>query len=120
QSAGTGEALLGDATFALCRDAVAVEPAEGGLRLLAVTEGDGSRGRALDTPLVGRTRELNALRRTYEAAVAEGRCRLQAVLGEPGIGKSRLARELVSGVGDAATVLVGRCVSYGEGATWLP
>ena len=42
------------------------------------------------------------------------------IAGEAGIGKTRLARELVVRVGDTATVLVGRCVSYGEGATWLP
>ena len=40
------------------------------------------------------------------------------VTGEPGIGKTRLARELVSSLD--ATVLIGRCAAYGEGATFLP
>jgi tetratricopeptide (TPR) repeat protein len=42
------------------------------------------------------------------------------VLGDAGIGKTRLANELVSHVRDEATVLTGHCVSYGEGATYLP
>ena len=41
------------------------------------------------------------------------------VAGPPGIGKSRLVREL-AGQLDDATVLVGRCVSYGEGVTYRP
>src|SRR2546430_13705636 len=42
------------------------------------------------------------------------------VVGEAGIGKTLLARELAASVGDEARVLVGSCVSYGEGATYLP
>ena len=60
------------------------------------------------------------MRRAYDEACAESRCRLVTIAGEAGIGKTRLARELVVRVGDTATVLVGRCASYGEGATWLP
>ena len=43
-----------------------------------------------------------------------------AVVGEPGIGKTRLANELIALVEQDATVLTGRCISYGEGATYLP
>jgi tetratricopeptide (TPR) repeat protein len=42
------------------------------------------------------------------------------VIGPPGIGKSRLARELVGTLGDEARVVVGRCVPYGEGVTYAP
>jgi DNA-binding SARP family transcriptional activator len=115
-----GEILLGEATLALTRNAVRVEPANGAFRLLGVDQGARAIARALYAPLVGRKRELTALRQAYEHARDDGRCRLVAILGEPGIGKTRLARELVAGVGDEATVLVGRCVSYGEGATYLP
>ena len=40
------------------------------------------------------------------------------LVGEPGIGKSRLANELVRTVGDEANALVGRCLAYGEGVTY--
>ena len=42
------------------------------------------------------------------------------MLGEAGIGKTRLASELVTSLGEQASALIGRCVSYGEGATYLP
>ena len=42
------------------------------------------------------------------------------ILGEAGIGKTRLTSEFVSSLGTEVEVLVGRCVSYGEGATYLP
>jgi DNA-binding SARP family transcriptional activator len=120
RASAAGEILLGEATLALCRNATTVEPVDGAFRLLAVAKGARAIARAPDVPLVGRKRELTALRRVYEHARDERGCRLVAVLGEPGIGKTRLARELVACVGDEATVLVGRCVSYGQGATYLP
>ena len=72
--------------------------------------------RRLDTPLVGRDDELAQL----TGALTAGSCRVVTVVGEPGIGKTRLARELALRVGDDRTVLVARCQSYGEGGTFLP
>ncbi len=40
------------------------------------------------------------------------------ILGPAGIGKSRLARELIGAVESDATVLTGRCLAYGSGAFW--
>ena len=47
------------------------------------------------------------------------RAHLVTVYGEPGVGKSRLAREFVSTL-EGATVLSGRCLPYGEGITYWP
>ncbi len=69
QAAEPGEILLGDATLALARDAVEVEPVEPvsakgkpepvpACRLLRVVEGAPAFERRLDSPLVGRRAEL--------------------------------------------------------------
>ena len=76
--------------------------------------------RRLDAPLVGRDEELARLGAELAAARAEERCRVVTVLGEPGIGKTRLARELVLNAGAEVELLVARCLAYGEGATFLP
>ena len=76
--------------------------------------------RRLDAPLVGRTEELRRLRVAFDAVAAEGQCRVVTVLGEPGIGKTRLGREFVESVAGEADTLVGRCVSYGKGLTFMP
>ena len=60
------------------------------------------------------------MRAAFDAAVAERRCRLVTVLGPPGIGKSRLAREVAAELADEAVVLTGRCLPYGEGITFWP
>ena len=42
------------------------------------------------------------------------------IVGEPGIGKSRLARAFTTAIERDAAVLVGRCPPYGEGITFWP
>jgi DNA-binding SARP family transcriptional activator len=69
---------------------------------------------------VGRHRELEQLRTCLEEALA-GRGRLALVAGEPGIGKSRLAEELVGlARRRGATVLVGRCWEAGGAPAYWP
>ena len=127
QAASPGEVLIGEPTFRLVRSAVevdAVDPvaAKGkaepvpAYRLRAVRSLVAGRARRLGGLLVGRRDELAALRGELEQAL--GRCRLTSVIGEPGVGKSRLVKELVSGAD--ALVLEGRCLSYGEGITYWP
>ncbi|MFN2471816.1 MAG: AAA family ATPase [Gaiellaceae bacterium] len=72
--------------------------------------------RPIKAPFVGRQPELETLQRTLERAVDKRSPQLATILGPPGIGKSRLARELIQR--SAARVLVGRCLSYGEGITY--
>jgi class 3 adenylate cyclase/tetratricopeptide (TPR) repeat protein len=130
QSARPGEILLGDATYELVRDAVEVEGRFVSLRgkadsvrvhrLLHVREDAAPIARRLDTPLVGRAEELASLDEAFRDAVSERACRVLTVLGPPGIGKSRLAAELTGRVAAEATVLSGRCLAYGESATYWP
>ena len=129
QAAAPGEIVLGRQTLALVRDAVQVEPLEplaltgksapvSGFRLLAVDPLAPGLARRLDAPLIGRERELDVLREAWDRAVREQGCHLFTLLGMAGVGKSRLVAELLSGVGEAATVLRGRCLHYGEGTTF--
>jgi class 3 adenylate cyclase/tetratricopeptide (TPR) repeat protein len=65
-------------------------------------------------PLIGRDRELELMRSLWERAVAERRPHLVTLLAPPGIGKSRLCREVSALVSeDGGQVLRGRCVPYG-------
>jgi class 3 adenylate cyclase/tetratricopeptide (TPR) repeat protein len=130
QAAGAQEVLLGDLTYRLVRDYVDVEEVEPlelkgkaervpAFRLVGVRE-DAERPRRLDAPMVGRAVELELLCSHLEQAI-EGRCcRLATVLGEAGVGKSRLLDELILTVADEAIVLRGRCLPYGDGITFWP
>lgn len=66
----------------------------------------------MSSPMVGRDAQLAALVRLCDAAEA-GTGRVVAVLGEPGVGKSRLVEELASIVAERAGAVwaVGRCVA---------
>jgi DNA-binding SARP family transcriptional activator len=130
EDAAPGDVLLGPVTLSLVRDFVEAAPI-GALELRGRTEplpafrfvrlGDvAHRLVSLDAPLVGRRNELRRLRNAYRRARDKRRCVLALVVGEAGIGKSRLAREFALTFRDEASILVGRCVSYGEGATYLP
>jgi class 3 adenylate cyclase/tetratricopeptide (TPR) repeat protein len=130
-AASSGEILIGEATHRLVRDAVLVEPLEPlavkgrtepvtAWRLLAVVAGAPAFARRLDSPLVGRERELTLLRQAFRRAVDERACHLFTVLGAAGVGKSRLVKELLSTLGEEGQFLIGRCVPYGEGITFWP
>jgi class 3 adenylate cyclase/tetratricopeptide (TPR) repeat protein len=69
-------------------------------------------------PLVGRERDLAELRAALVRTRDDRVCGLCTIIGPPGIGKTRLAREFLAEVGDTATVAVGRCLSYGEAITF--
>ena len=124
QLAAGGEILAGAATVQLLGDSVMAEAANPGrtdaFRILNVVEGVPMLARHLEAPLVGRRRELAALREAFERTARDRRCSLQLIVGEAGIGKTRLATELTTELDRTATILSGRCVSYGQGATFLP
>jgi class 3 adenylate cyclase/tetratricopeptide (TPR) repeat protein len=126
QAAQPGEVLVGEPTLALVRDAADVEPIEPlelkgkahpvpAYRLLRVRDAPERRHGEL---FVGRERELGILGEAWERVRSEQRCELVTVVGDAGVGKSRLAAEALSPVD--ATVVRGRCLPYGEGITYWP
>ena len=130
QAAEPGQLVLGPAAHRLTLGRVEVEdlgPIElKGLdkplwawRAVGTSGSGGARPRTLEAPLVGRDAELELLSNTYDRALRDRRAHLFTIYGEPGVGKSRLAREFVEGL-EGATVLPGRSLPYGEGVTYWP
>jgi class 3 adenylate cyclase/tetratricopeptide (TPR) repeat protein len=66
-----------------------------------------------ESPLVGRDYELGALESLHERVTREGRPHLVTLIGEAGVGKSRLLREFERRITPAA-VSIGRCLPYGS------
>jgi class 3 adenylate cyclase/tetratricopeptide (TPR) repeat protein len=127
QAAEPGQVLVGAETRRLVRDAVECEAvsveakgkgAVGAFRLTAVDLEAAAVARRLDTPLVGRKRELDVLRQAAERSLRESSCHLFTLLGPAGVGKSRLVAEFLGGVD--AQVVRGRCLDYGDGITFWP
>ncbi|MGZ8579394.1 MAG: ATP-binding protein, partial [Actinomycetota bacterium] len=73
------------------------------------------------SPLVGRDDELELLRRTFARTVREPSVQLVTLMGEPGVGKSRLIKEFFAYIDDQPDPVSwrqGRCLPYGEGVTF--
>jgi class 3 adenylate cyclase/tetratricopeptide (TPR) repeat protein len=78
-------------------------------------------GGGLEPPFVGRGDEMRLLKELYHATVREGRARLVSVMGQAGIGKTRLAWEIekyVTGLSETRRWLQGRSPSYQEGISY--
>ena len=79
-----------------------------------------ARGERSLSHFVGRTRELSVLRASLFEAEA-GRGQVVGIVGEPGVGKSRLLLELQHALsGRAVRYLEGRCLSFGSSIPFLP
>ena len=126
QAAGPDEILIGEPTRALVRDAVELEPVEplvlkgkaapvDAYRLIAVHDAPERRH---DAQFVGRERELALIRDVWQRARTQRRCEVVTIIGDAGVGKSRLIAQLLNTLD--ATVVHGRCPPYGEGITYLP
>jgi class 3 adenylate cyclase len=130
QTAAAGEVILGELTRRLAGDAVEAEaiaplslkgkaepvPAYRLLRVAAA--GAGSRTHEL--PLVGRDAELEELRRLFREAMHERRGGRITVIGDAGVGKSRLVYEFLAEAESSARVVQGQCLAYGDGITFWP
>jgi class 3 adenylate cyclase/tetratricopeptide (TPR) repeat protein len=132
-AAQPGTVVVGPATYAATRRVVryeALEPinAKGreelvpAWRALDAVAPPGYRPERNRATLVGRDAELGLLSHSVENVVRNARAALLLVLGEAGVGKSRLAEELaaVAVCDHDALVLEGRCVPYGEANIWWP
>src|SRR5204863_7420658 len=126
QAAEAGEVLLGAQTLRLVAPAVEVgeerllelegksEPVAAH-PLLAVQEAP---ERSHASRFIGRERELAKLVDAWERALAGPGCQLVTVVGDAGVGKSRLVAEALDSLD--ARVVRGRCLPYGEGITYWP
>ena len=70
--------------------------------------------------MVGRAAEIDRLREAFVAAVEDRSLRTVTIVGDAGVGKSRLTREFLASVADEAYVVRGRCLPYGRGITFWP
>jgi len=73
------------------------------------------------TPFVGRDHELGLLRETYGRVSRDATVQLVTLLGEPGVGKTRLLSELARWLDDQPDLVYwrqGRCLPYGDGITF--
>ena len=129
QAAAAGEVLIGEGTRVLAGDAIRSDAVERlrlkgkaepvpAYRLVEVLPDAPAFTRPIGAPFVGRLEELTTLELALGRAIRDRSPQLATIVGPPGIGKSRLARELVQRAD--ARVLVGRCLSYGEGITYWP
>ncbi|AEH11725.1 MULTISPECIES: adenylate/guanylate cyclase domain-containing protein [Protofrankia] len=136
EAAAPGEIFIADATLRLIRPHVRAEPV-GPLvvqgkkaplrahRLIDLAHpgiGPGARfaPEGFAAPVIGRERERRRLDDALEQVIEERTCHLFTLLGPAGIGKSRMVREFCEAMAPRATVLTGRCLSYGEGITYWP
>ena len=130
QAAQPGEILLGDETLRHVRHAVTVEAVApltlkgkqelfSAYRLVSVSDVSAAYPRNFGGAIVGRADELDQLRDAFARSSRDRACHLFTLLGTAGVGKSRLVEEFVATVPEG-TVVRGRCLSYGEGITYLP
>jgi class 3 adenylate cyclase len=135
QAADPGEILVGERTAAAVRGAFELdEPVTvdakgkaGGVagrrlvRALSLMRPRGVGG--LHRAFVGRERELEALQAAYDLVVEDAQPRLVTIMGDVGVGKTTLVREFWAWLGSQSPEPLrrtGRCLSYGQGITYMP
>ena len=121
-----GRVIVGEDTWRLTRSAVQYEvlgevSVKGKREPIATFQvvDETSADDEMLTPFVGRDREVEALRAEFELACEEQSARLATVIGAPGVGKTRLSRELGATVGNHGRIFEVRCERAGT-ATFAP
>jgi class 3 adenylate cyclase/tetratricopeptide (TPR) repeat protein len=131
QAAGAG-IVLSDETYRLLApllDAEALPPLDlkgfpwpitaHHLRALRAVDGRGRGVPGLSSPVVGRDREQATLRACMDE-LRRGRGQVVFLVGEAGIGKTRLKADLREGAADGVRWLEGRCQSYTQSTSYAP
>jgi class 3 adenylate cyclase/predicted ATPase len=83
--------------------------------------GGALRSTGLESPFVGRDRELRVIKELFHASAGESKAHLVSVMAVAGTGKSRLSWEFfkyIDGLADDVRWHRGRCLPYGEGVTY--
>ncbi|MGZ4672059.1 MAG: adenylate/guanylate cyclase domain-containing protein, partial [Ilumatobacteraceae bacterium] len=134
EAAPPGRILVGQSTYALASQAIRFEPAgqleaKGREQCIAAwlaveaTAPPGSRSRrGRNGPLIGREPECAIGRAALDLVSTAHRSVLLAISGDNGVGKSRLADELIDYLHNTvdAGIVEGACVPYGEANVWFP
>jgi predicted ATPase/class 3 adenylate cyclase len=130
QNAPAGEILIGEVTYELVRNHVEVERLELTLkgkpepvpayRLIDVRAEPVARLGAAAAPFVGREAEMDILRGAFTEVSTTRAARLVTVIGDAGVGKTRLISDFIGRVEAEAKVFRGRCLAYGDGITFWP
>jgi DNA-binding SARP family transcriptional activator len=110
-SGADGDVLVGPGTLRLVRGAAIVKPVEsaGGWLVLELASTSAAEPRAPGAPMVGREQEISWLRAAFRRALRSGTPVRVTVVGDPGLGKSRLAREMVASLGPDTHSITIRC-----------
>ncbi len=132
-AAEPGTVIVGESTHRLTRAAIEyveleplelkgkAEPVPAWEAVRAVLGGRGARKARDSSPLIGRGDESDLLISLYERTVNEGRPHLVTVIGQAGVGKSRLLREFAAQAGTLdrpPVVRLGSCPAYGAGLAY--
>ena len=91
------------------------------MRVLALSTARSGGGELAEAPFVGRDDELRLLKDQLHATGRESRARMVSIIGEGGIGKTRLSTELlryIDGIAEVVYYHRGRSPSYGDGVTY--
>ena len=131
QAAGDTETLLGELTYRLVRGVVDVDELEPlalkgkaasvpAFKLVGIRDAFANDPLGTRQTLVGRGDDVATLLAALDGVVATRTTAGMLVLGEAGVGKTRLLDEFAAAVDGSALVLRGRCLSYGDGITFWP